>query len=64
MELAEQSYRPSKIIQLKQEIEGRMRVAELKESVLGRIDPADVAEIVEMKRALDGLYCLWVEGKL
>lgn len=63
LHLAGQSYRPPEILRLKEDIEAKTRVAELRASV-GIINPMDVAEIVQMKLELDGLYILWAEGQL
>ncbi len=55
---------PPEITQLKEEIEGRTRVAEFKTSVTGQVDMEEVGAIVQLKLRLDGLYGLWAEGKL
>lgn len=63
-ELASQPYRPPEIVQLKEEIEGEIRAAELHVSVTGSIDFERVRKIVAMKMKLDNLYISWVEGKI
>lgn len=58
MELARKPYRPSKIVEFKEEIEAKTRVAELTYNTIGSINPADIQEIVRMKLDLDNLYAL------
>lgn len=55
---------PQEIRELKKEIEGRTRAAEVRMSVTGQIDEDEVAAIVQLKRRLDGLYAAWAEGKI
>lgn len=64
MELAQSNYRPVVILNLKAEIEGDTRVAELRASVTGVVDEAAVVAIVEKRLQLDVLYGAWAEGKL
>lgn len=65
MNLAESKTQPPKVIlDLKAEIEGKTRVAELRATVTGEVDENLVQEIVGMKLRLDGLYGDWAEGKL
>ena len=63
-ELAQKPYRPKEIIDLKEEIEAKTRLAELRASFSGVIDTVLVKEIVDMKLRLDGLYLDWAEGKI
>lgn len=55
---------PREIRELKKEIEGRTRAAEVRMSVTGKIDENEVAAIVQLKLRLDGLYAAWAEGKI
>ena len=55
---------PKEITDLKEEIEGEIRVAELRFSVTGIIDQAHFQEIIGMKLRFDGLYIDWAEGKI
>ena len=64
MELAKQSYRPPKIVELKEQIEAETRVAELQYTATGSIDEAKIQAIVRMKLDLDNLFVLWAEGTL
>lgn len=64
MELAKGSYRPKEIVQLKEEIEGETRAAELNMSVTGVFDEERIQKIVQMKLQLDGPYGDWTEGKI
>ncbi len=64
MELTRKPYRPLKIVELKEHIEAKTRVAELTYNTTGSISPVDIQEIVQMKLDLDNLYALWAEGKL
>lgn len=61
--LAENSYRPARILILKEEIAGSIRVAELRASISGVVDHTEIERIVSMKLQLDALYADWVEGK-
>ena len=63
-ELAKSQYRPKEIIDLKEEIENKTRLAEFRASVTGAIDENLVAEIVAMKLQLDSLCLDWVEGRI
>ena len=63
-ELQKSSYRPHDIIELQRQIEAETRATELKVSINAIVDPADVQKIVRMKIELDGLYLLWIEGKI
>ena len=64
LKLAEGTYRPKVIIELKEEIEGETRATELNASITGSIDLDRIQSIVEMKLRLDGLYVDWAEGRL
>lgn len=64
MKLASNSYRPSEIIKLKEEIEGEIRAGELALSITGIIDSERVEKIVKMKLQLDGLYVAWAKDEL
>jgi len=64
LELADKSYRPKEIRELKDQIEKETHVAELKCSATGTIDPDAVQKIVGMKLELDNLYADWAEGKI
>jgi len=63
-EIARTPTLPKEIADLKEEIEGEIRVAELRSSVTGVIDQAHFEEIVGMKLRFDGLYIDWAEGKI
>lgn len=68
--LVEQSgnlYRPKEIVDLKEEIDRRMRLAEFRELNGLLTDEqllAEAHEIVQLKLKLDDLYCLWGLGKI
>ncbi len=64
LELAKSQYRPKAIIDLKNEIEGETRAAELALSVENVIGKARIEKIVRMKLQLDALYAAWAEGKI
>lgn len=64
LEKAEKSYRPKSIIELREEIEGEIRVAELHASITGIIDQERVRKIVRMKLDLDGMCADFAVGKL
>lgn len=64
LKLAESTYRPKVILELKEEIEGETRAAELNASITGSIDLDRVQGIVKMKLRLDRLYTDWAEGRL
>ncbi len=64
LELASGSHRPKEIVDLKEEIEGEIRAAELNVSVTGLVDPMRVKKIVAMKLHLDALCIDWAEGKI
>jgi hypothetical protein len=64
LELAQSSYRPKAIVDLKEEIEGEIRAAELAQSMTGIVDEERIRRIVAMKLRLDGLYTDWAEGKI
>jgi hypothetical protein len=55
---------PPEITQLKEEIAGRTRAAEVKMSISGQMDESEIKAIVQLKLRLDGLYAAWAEGKL
>lgn len=55
---------PPQILELKEEIEGRTRAAELRLSITGEADEEEIVAIVQLKLRLDSLYGLWAEGRL
>lgn len=59
-ELAKNETRPREIIELKEKIEAKIRVAELREALTGVIDEDLVHEIVQLKLYLDSLYGQWI----
>jgi len=61
LELAGKSYRPKEIVELKEAIENKTRLAELRASLTGTIDQELIHEIVAMKLELDRLYGEWAE---
>lgn len=63
-ELAKSPYRPKEILNLKEEIEAKTRLAEFRATITGAIDQNLIDEIVAMKICLDGLYCDWVQGRI
>ena len=63
-ELAQGSYRPRQILELKAQIENETRALEVRVSAGGTVESAETAKIVQMKLRLDNLYALWAEGKL
>lgn len=64
MELAEHSYRPREILDLKRKIAGAREAAEAYARMTGVIDFAAIEEVVGMRRHLDRLYGAWVEGQI
>ena len=64
MELAHGSYRPKLILDLKRQIEGAKRAAELQATVSGKVDEDRVRYIVGLMLELDGLYAAWAEGRI
>ena len=63
-ELAKSSYRPKKIVDLKEKIKEETRAAKLNASTTGSLNPNHVQKIVKMKLELKGLYADWAKGKL
>jgi hypothetical protein len=59
MRMKESSFRPPEIVNLKKEIEGAIRVAELHASITGKIDREEIKKIVIMRLKLDQLYGEW-----
>ena len=64
LSIANSSYRPKEIVNLKDEIEGEIRAAELNTSVTGVIDLDRLSKVVQMKLKLDSLCIDWANGKL
>lgn len=62
-QLSQSSYRPKAILDLKTEIDGATRVAELRATVTGVVDHVEIERIIGMKLKLDSLYMDWTEGK-
>ena len=55
---------PLPIVELRREIKGKIRVAELRQSVTKVADPDLTREILEMNSELDHLYTLWALGEI
>ncbi|MBL7053130.1 MAG: hypothetical protein ISS02_00495 [Candidatus Portnoybacteria bacterium] len=64
LDLSMKPYRPKEITDLKEEIEGEIRAAELIASVTEVIDYECVQRITHMRLKLDALYISWAQGKL
>lgn len=64
MERARSAYRPRQITELKEEIAGETRAAEVSASITGTIDMERVNKIAALKLQLDGLYCSWAKDEL
>lgn len=64
MELAESSYRPPQILEQQQRIEEEIGILEFRTETGQQVTEEDIQRVVAMKLELDGLYGLWVEGKI
>ena len=64
MELAENSYRPPQILEQQQRIEEEIGILEFRTETGQQVTEEDIQRVVAMKLELDGLYGLWVEGKI